>query len=104
MRLVEAIDVTTISIYLVILKHFDTVTFTAAVLFLMYKKDFRLWAFASAILCFSDAYTIASILGSVLILFYKPCDFYTFAVIVSVLLRMLLVTLRLIFNILLSLF
>ena len=107
-RLYEAIDHSTIStLYLIIIKYYHPSTLPAAYslfLILLYKNLSKFIA-ATAILAYrTDACAITEFLGYFLILFSKPCDFYTIAVIVSFVLRLFIVSLRLFFNVLLCLF
>lgn len=104
----EAIDHTTITTlyFLIMCEHEPVASGAAFGLFLiLYKKSLRT-VVAVAVLLFSmDACAAAASLGYVLILFYKPCDVYTVAVIASVLIELFIVTVRLVvFNVLLSLF
>lgn len=106
-RLYRAIDHSTIStLYLIIIKYYHPSTLPAAYslfLILLYKNLSKLIA-ATAILAYRlDVATITEFLGYFLILFYKPCDVYTIAVIVSFLVMLFIVSLRLIFNVLLCL-
>ena len=107
-RLYEAIDHSTIStLYLIIIKYYHPTTLPAAYslfLILLYKNLSKLIA-ATAILAYrTDMAAITEFLGYFLILFYKPCDVYTIAVIVSFIVRLFIVSLRLFFNVLLCLF
>lgn len=109
-RLYEAIDHSTIStLYLVIIKYYYPSTLPAAYslfLILLYKNlSLSKFIAATAISIHrTDAFAITEFLGYFLILFYKPCDVYTIAVIVSFVVRLFIVSLRLIFNVLLCLF
>lgn len=79
----------------------DPATTTAILFLILYKRGYKT-AIAVAILLHTDAIATALSVGNVLILFLKPCDVYTFAVIASILVRMFIVNLRVTFNVLLS--
>lgn len=84
-------------LYLFIIKHHDENIFPAAlsVLTPLYKDNLSFAAFAVAILA-TDAFSLVAFVSFSVILFFKPCDVYTFAVIVSVLFRLFIVSVRLI--------
>lgn len=107
-RLCEAVDHTTIStLYLIIIKYYHTTTLPAAYslfLILLYKNLSKLLVATAIMIYRTDAFAITEFLGYVLILFYKPCDFYTIAVIVSIVVRLVLISLQLLFNVLLCIF
>lgn len=100
----QAINKNTATIlYLFIIKHHDVhiVPAALAVFIPLYKNNLSSVILAAAILL-RNTIGVAAFLGYSIILFLKPCDVYTFAVIVSVLIRLFIVTVRVIFNVLLS--
>lgn len=94
MPLREAIDIS-ILIYLAIIKHYDPFSFSTAIILLLLHNGRT--AVATAILF--DIQTFAAFLGYALILFVKPCDFYSLAVIVSIVVRLLIVSVIVFYNV-----
>lgn len=93
----DVLSNTTFIIYLFIIKSHDEIVPLALVV-LTYKKYLTSLLMA-AILC-TNAMQMAAFIIYSLVLYMKPCDRYTLAVIVSVLIRLFLVTLNVIFNVL----
>lgn len=94
----NAIDISTL-IYLALIKHYDPLSFsTAIVLLLLISKNKTL---AAAAIMF-DFQTFAAFLGYAVLLFVKPCGLYTFAVIVSIVVRLLIVSVILFCNVFMS--
>lgn len=93
-----AIDETISTITLFIVKQYDPFSFNFIAAFGLNLYDKKLTAVILAAILKDGA--ILEFLGCVLILFSKPCDVYTMAVIVSVLIRFLIVTVHIIFKLL----